>query len=219
MPQMSAPGRIITVVGAESTGKTTLVRELTRILRARGIDAVMVGEALREVCEREGRTPRVDEQMAIAQVQTERIAAAARAHALVLADTSALMTAVYSDYIFGDTSLYPQAERDHAQAAMTLLTALDLPWVADGIIRDGPHVREPADALIRQALRRAGVPYAVVSGQGVARIAQALAAIDSVLDEPQRQARLAAAGARWRWFCDNCDDGECEQHWLPRGAG
>ncbi|HIV72997.1 MAG TPA: ATP-binding protein [Candidatus Aquabacterium excrementipullorum] len=215
---MSQAGRIITITGAESTGKTTLVRELTRILQSRGLKAMMVGEALRDFCDEHGRTPRVDEQQAIAREQTRRIAKAALDNDVVLADTSALTIAVYSDYIFADTSLYAEAEQDHAQAAMTLLTALDLPWVEDGIIRDGPHVREPVDALIRRALARSGAPYAVVSGQGIGRIERALSVIESVLDAPARQVRLASGGGRWKWFCENCDDGECEQHWLPRAS-
>jgi len=212
---MSHASQLIVLLGAESTGKTTLARELTRILSSRGLDAVMVPEALRLFCDRIGRTPLAHEQAGIAAEQTRSIEAARAEHQIVLADTSALTIAVYSDYLFDDQSLYTQAERDQAQASMTLLTSLDLAWTADGLQRDGPHVREPVDALIRSALQRIDQPYAIVAGQGVLRIQHALSAIEHLLDAPQRQAR-AAMSPRWRWFCDNCDDGECEQHWLPR---
>ncbi|MGC4060065.1 MAG: ATP-binding protein [Aquabacterium sp.] len=212
---MTGASQLITLLGAESTGKTTLARELSRILASRGLDAVMVPEALRLFCDRTGRTPLPHEQASIAAEQTRLIDAAHAEHHIVLADTSALTIAVYSDYLFDDQSLYAQAERDQAQSSMTLLTSLDLAWTADGIIRDGPHVREPVDALIRSALQRIGQPYAIVAGQGVARIQHALSAIEHLLDTPAREIR-AASSPRWRWFCDNCDDGECEQHWLPR---
>lgn len=217
MAGLSSPGQIVAIVGAESTGKSTLVRELMRVLSARGLSVTVVTEALRDFCDLHGRTPRADEQAAIAAEQTRRIAEAAQSHRLVLADTTALMIAVYSDLIFQDTSLYAQAERDHTQATMTLLTALDLPWVQDGLIRDGPQVRLPVDNLVRQSLQRMGVPYAVVAGVGVARVQRALEAVEHLLDAPARQAK-AGQGTRWRWFCENCDDGECEQHWLPRAA-
>jgi nicotinamide riboside kinase len=207
--------QLITLLGAESTGKTTLARELVRILASRGLDAVMVPEALRLFCDQAGRTPLPHEQAGIAAEQTRLIETARTQHQIVLADTSALTIAVYSDYLFDDRSLYAQAERDQARSSMTLLTSLDLAWTADGIIRDGPHVREPVDALIRSALQRIGQPYAIVAGQGVARIQHALSAIEHLLDTPAREIR-AASSPRWRWFCDNCDDGECEQHWLPR---
>ena len=73
-----ATGSVIAVLGAESTGKTELARALAARLQQRGITTTLVGEYLREWCEREGRTPRPDEQAAIAAKQTRRIAEAAR---------------------------------------------------------------------------------------------------------------------------------------------
>jgi len=207
------PGQVIALLGAESTGKTTLARELTRVLAARSLDAVMVPEALRLFCDQQGRTPLQHEQAMIAAEQTRQIKLARQAHRIVLADTTALMTAVYSEHIFHDPSLYAQALVDHAQVQSTLLMSLDLAWTADGLQRDGAHVREPVDGLIRSALQGAGQGYAVVAGHGTARVDHALSVIEHLLDEPARQQRSAGA-PRWRWFCDNCDDGECEQHWL-----
>jgi hypothetical protein len=64
----------------------------------------------------------------------------------VVADTTPLMTAVYSHMLFDDDSLYPMALAHQALYDSTLVTGLDLPWVADGLQRDGPHAREPVDA-------------------------------------------------------------------------
>ena len=208
--------RVIGVVGAESTGKTLLVKELARTLRERGLQVAVVPEALRLFCEREGRTPRVDEQIAIAQAQTQRIAEACERHEVVLADTTALMTAVYSEVVFGDTSLHEMALADHARCDLTLLTALDLPWVPDGIHRDGPVVQRRVDDCLRALLNQGAVAHALVMGKGLRRQANALASIEHLLEAPERQRRQS--GGRWRWFCDNCDDGECEQHWLTRAA-
>lgn len=204
---------VIALLGAESTGKTTLAREVTRVLTGRGVDAVMVPEALRDFCVQHDRTPLQHEQMAIAAEQTRRIHEAAQRHSVVLADTTALTIAVYSEYIFNDLSLYEAALQDHAQADLTLLTSLDLGWTADGTIRDGPHAQEPVDHLIRLALQNHQFPYNVVAGRGVARVQHALSAIEHLMDAPQRRLR-AATSPLWRWYCDNCDDGECEQHGL-----
>jgi nicotinamide riboside kinase len=118
---------VIGIVGAESSGKTQLAQALRTRLAAEGLPAALIGETLREFCEQQRRTPRMAEQAAIAAEQTRRIAAAALGHAAVVADTTALMTAVYSELVFGDASLYAMAEQAHRRCDLTLLTALDLP--------------------------------------------------------------------------------------------
>ena len=180
---MSQHGRVVAVLGAESTGKTALAGSLASSLAQRGEKVAVVGEWLREFCDRHGRTPRRDEQRAIAAEQTRRVDAAAAAGGLVIADTTALMIAVYSDIVFGDAGLYAEAEAEQRRYGLTLLTELDLPWRADGLQRDGPHVRAPVDSLVRAALARAGVPFVSVGGNGDARSAAALAAIDAWCSE------------------------------------
>ena len=212
---MAERGFVIAIVGAESTGKTTLAAGLTQALLADSVNTVMVPEVLREFCDDRGRTPYPHEQIGIAQDQTLRMVQAAQVHDVVVVDTTALMTAVYSDHLFNDQSLYAQALIDHAFADLTLLTALDLPWQADGLQRDGAHVREPVDNLIRQHLVSTRLAFSVVAGQGAHRLDQALLALRQSRSAAQR-AKDHAGRPRWRWVCEKCDDGDCEQHWLPR---
>ena len=204
---------VVALLGAESTGKTTLSNELGAALRAQGHTVAVVPEYLREFCHHRGRTPRQDEQRGLADEQMHRIGSAAQLHDIVIADTTALMIAVYSDHVFGDTSLYPQAEAAHAECALTLLTALDLPWLPDGLQRDGPQVREPVDALVRAALARAGLPYSVIFGGGAHRLQAALACVQRALAPPP----AVAEAARWHWFCERCGDARCERQRLPIG--
>ena len=206
------PGCVIAVLGAESTGKTALAGAIAERLAAEGATVTRVDEYLREWCNREGRTPRPDEQADIAAEQARRIDAAA-ALGIVVADTTALMTAVYSDLLFDDHALYASALAAQGRYAVTLLTALDIPWVADGLQRDGPHVREPVDAKVRAALSRGGIAYTVVHGSGDERLANAWSAINSIA----RSAGGTGAGARfglkkpaWTWACDKCSDPDCE---------
>ncbi len=206
----AAPGFVVALLGAESTGKTTLALALRDALAAEGCAVAVVAETLREFCDDQRRTPRRDEQQAIADEQTRRIDAAAREHAVVIADTSALMIAVYSDQVFGDTSLYPFAQAAHARCDLTLLTALDLPWRADGLQRDGPQVRAPVDAKVRAALARADIAYSVVFGSGAARLAAALACVRRALAPPA--AARDDGSARWQWHCERCGEPACERH-------
>lgn len=210
-------GFVIALLGAESTGKTTLALALRDALAKHGHDVAVVPEYLREFCDLHRRTPRPDEQRAIADEQTRRIETAATAHAIVVCDTSALMIAVYSDQVFGDTSLYPRAQDAHARGCdLTLLTALDLPWQADGLQRDGPQVREPVDAKVRAALQRAAITYSVVFGHGEVRTDAALACVQRALAPPP--APDTDANPRWHWHCERCGDANCERHRiLPAG--
>jgi nicotinamide riboside kinase len=178
---MKCAGFVIAFLGAESTGKTTLCAQTAAALSARGLQVVQVTEALREFCIQHARTPRQGEQMGIAREQARRIEAAAEAAEIIVADTSALMIAVYSDFVFADRSLYAFAEGAQRRIDLTLLTALDLPWQADGLQRDGAHVQAAVDAMVRGALERIGAPFDVVSGSGPSRLATALASIDRAL--------------------------------------
>lgn len=220
----------IAVVGAESTGKTTLAAALAAALAQDGRRRVAwVPEVLREWCARAGRTPAAHEQAAIARAQHARIEEAAAAHEIVVSDTTALMTAVYSRIVFGDRSLDAMAVELHRTVHATLLTALDLPWVPDGLQRDGPQVQRPVDDALRELLRVHRLPYSVVGGTGDARLAQALAAVARLAaqgpgDAPgapaPRHGLFTALGddeaaARRRWRCECCVP-EAEQALMRR---
>jgi HTH-type transcriptional regulator, transcriptional repressor of NAD biosynthesis genes len=216
----SAPAaRCIALLGAESTGKTELALALTQHLRALGHAVECVPEYLRTWCNEQGRTPVRAEQTPIALTQSRRITTAMQdvgPKGMVVADTTALMTAVYSDYVFQDTSLYAQALADHAQqSSHTLLLACDLPWVADGIQRTGAHIRSSVDSLLRQHLSASGIPFSVIYGHGPARLRHALTALQ--LDAVSSDITKATASAsdtkprvQWQWLCDRCSDADCE---------
>jgi nicotinamide riboside kinase len=163
------------------------------------------------------------EQPAIADEQARRIDAAAADHALVIADTTPLMTAVYQRLVYDDRSLDAAALRWQRRCQLTLLTALDLPWQADGLQRDGPQVRAPVDSALRELLGQGELPYAVVTGTGPRRLESALDAIGAALrhlraprDGLQRRLQLrdadrAASESAWRWVCKHCDAPDCER--------
>jgi nicotinamide riboside kinase len=199
---------IIALLGAECTGKSSLAHALAVHLQSLGRDAVAVNEYLREWCEVHQRTPLQHEQLHIANTQQARIEAAAAQHSIVIADTTALMTAVYSEYVFNDASLYPAALVKQRAVAMTLVTGLDMPWQADGVQRDGAHVQQQVDQLLRKVLDAAQIPYQVVYGLGDARL---LNAIDSIAScSAFTWARASKSSKKWVWVCDKCSDPECE---------
>lgn len=173
---------LIAILGAESTGKTTLAQDLAHALHHQfALRAIWVPEWLRTWCAQEGRTPALNEQQAIARQQTARIEAAISTHDVVVCDTTAIMTAVYSQLLFGDRSLEPLALKAHQSMHLTLVTDLDIAWQADGLQRDGPHVREPVDRALCDLLTRHLIPWSRVSGSGPQRLSCALAHVQSTL--------------------------------------
>lgn len=220
--QLETKSLKIAILGAESTGKTELTRQLAAHFAADGLaegrPVLLVPEFLREWCNTQSRTPRPDEQLGIATEQARRVDASPQ-HAILIADTTPLMIAIYSDMLFDDQSLYDMALAHQRSYDLTLVTGLDLPWVADGLQRDGPHVREPVDALIRAALARGKIDYQVVYGTGDVRLANALRCIEAFkqVRQPATNTTGSSAAAtgevkqsRQTWVCERCSDPECE---------
>lgn len=211
-PQHACAPLRVAIVGAESTGKSVLAYALADTLAGElGLRCAVVDEYLREWCVRQDRTPRIEEQQEIALEHARRIDAAATQPGVevVLCDTTPLMVSVYSDLLFDDRSLDAIARACQRSMDITLLTSLDIPWVPDGLQRDGPHVRPPVDARVRARLVDWGVPWSVVSGTGEARTTAAADALRPLLRQRLEGAApspAASGEARLRWYCDDCDD-------------
>jgi nicotinamide riboside kinase len=177
---LNSEPRLICIIGAECTGKTTLAQALTT--RMGGLS---VPEYLRHFTEVQSRTPNRHEQLSILQEQVDQETAAleiARQQpcAWVFCDTAPLLTAIYSDCVFADTSLYPQAHCLHARYTLTLLMEPDIPWVADGLQRDGVSQRAVVHARIERALAERAWPYVRIAGSKAQRLLSAEKAVLSV---------------------------------------
>jgi nicotinamide riboside kinase len=208
----------IAVLGAESTGKTTLAQGLSEALAAQtALRTAWVPEALRQWCDNTGRTPLAHEQASILRMQHQAIEEAASTHAVVVCDTTGLMTALYSQVIFSDTSLLARAVALHRRMACTLVLTPDLPWVADGHQRDGPVMQQRVQLALLALLRTERLPFVEVAGSGSSRLAHALAAVLPLLSDMQKASarqELAASGKglftrsksgdSQRWQCGCC---------------
>lgn len=135
----------ITVLGGECSGKTTLANDLGELL-----DALVIPEELRTFVDRHGRTPTQDEQVHIMVAQRAAIDAAQATNTdrWIISDPSPAMTAIYSQLYFADDSLWQRARADLAATDYVFWCDIDLPWIADGLHRDGPHMRRAAHRAI-----------------------------------------------------------------------
>lgn len=216
---------VIALLGAECTGKSILATALSqRLAQDTGLRVTAVPEWLRAWCQAHQRTPQRDEQLGIAATQDAWIEAAASSHDVVVADTTSLMTAVFSRFYFQDPTLMEAAVAWHARhVTHTLLLAPDLPWQADGVQRDGAHVQAPVHGLLREALSLNDIAWSLVGGAGSARLEAALDAVapwvrplraprGGLFSRLQERNREPAART---WRCDRCDDPACEHALRP----
>lgn len=165
--------RRIAVLGAESSGKSTLCTAL-----ARRYGTVWVPEYLREFVDTHARVPFEADQIGIARTQRAREdAAAAQANAFLFCDTTPLMTALYSRVYWGrvDAALVQlAATHDYA---LTLVTAPDTPWIPDGLMRESEEVRQQVFAMLVDELDARGVRFVLVEGDLPHRLRQVEAAL------------------------------------------
>jgi len=196
--QAGARKRRVALLGAPGTGKTTLAAQLAAHLCASGLAAVAVPDPSRE----RGFAPGAEERLASAREHERRVDAALVAADLVVADAPALMAAIHAGTLSDDDALLRFAIERQRRYDLSLLTGLDLACTPDGAAQ--------VDALVRDQLQRAQVPYQVVYGQGAQRLQSALQALAAAgwLPQPPRAER--ARGTAWVWTCEKCSDPACE---------
>jgi HTH-type transcriptional regulator, transcriptional repressor of NAD biosynthesis genes len=169
----------IVVVGAESTGTTTLARAL-----AEHYDTAWVPEYGRRVSEERlpAGVPWSDADFeAIARRQQHAEDEAARtAGPVLICDTDALATCVWQERYLGRSTRAVEELAASRRCALYLLTADDIPFVQDGL-RDGEHLRGWMTRRFRERLAARPEPHVVVGGDHARRLAEAVAAVDEIV--------------------------------------
>lgn len=186
---LEAPARAwyalrVCVVGAESTGTTTLAQAL-----ARHYETVWVPEYGREYSSlkqlRGDARWTSDEFVLIAGEQKTREERAAReAHRVLICDTNAFATALWHRRYVGHDDERVRAATSDARCDLYLLTGDEIPFVHDGL-RDGEHLRSDMHRWFEEALRAQATPWLLLRGSLEARLAEATGAIDALLQHPR----------------------------------
>ena len=173
----------VAVLGAESTGKTTLCRDLAAHFGSPWVPEYM-RTYLQAKWDNEQLTCTWDDLLPIAQGQielenklAEQVAQMSNNHLYLFSDTSLFELMVYSNWYYGDC---PEAL---TKAALThhydliLLTDIDTPWVADDL-RDSPHQREEISAYFAHQLTIHNKSFRTISGSRDERVQQVAKLLD-----------------------------------------
>ena len=169
----------VCVVGAESTGTTTLANALADHLQTSRVE-----EYGREYSEYKLRANdpewRSEEFVSIAKEQARREDMAAReANRVLVCDTNAFATVLWHRRYMGTDSQAVEAVAARGRCDLYLLTGDEILFVQDGL-RDGEHVRQEMHSWFEQALSRQPVPWRLVRGTPQERMGKALAAINGL---------------------------------------
>jgi NadR type nicotinamide-nucleotide adenylyltransferase len=173
--------RRVCVLGAESTGTTTLAQDLAGHYRC-----TWVPEYGREYCEQRPAPIHwhTEDFVHIATRQQADEDRAARAGGrLLVCDTDALATAVWHERYLGTRSTEVEQLAGARSYALYVLTGDDIPFVQDGT-RDGEHVRAWMTGRFREVLAARTEPWIEVHGTRVERLATATRRIDILLAQP-----------------------------------
>ncbi|MCL5126950.1 MULTISPECIES: AAA family ATPase [unclassified Algibacter] len=177
------PSNCVKVVlfGPESTGKTTLSRQL-----ARYYNSVWVPEFARDYLQdkwnNERKTCEIADLLPIARGQMKlENDLAKKTDTVLICDTDLLETKVYSEaYYLG--SCDPDLEKYALENTYDLyfLTYIDTPWEADDL-RDKPERREAMFKAFEDELVKNKRPYVLLKGDMKTRLETAIKYIDNLL--------------------------------------
>lgn len=203
-PVRGGLARRVVLVGAESTGKSTLAQELAEALARRGgahaltrwvpeygraYTARKIAAAVAEAA-LEGKPPPSMpdlvwtsgdfEEVARVQAELEDTAACAGGPVLI-ADTDVFTTALWHERYMRSRSAVVEAWAAERRPALYLLTHHDdVPFIQDGL-RDGDAIRAWMTGRFEELLKADGRPFIALRGGRAERRDQALAAIDDLL--------------------------------------
>jgi nicotinamide riboside kinase len=166
----------IVVTGSESTGKTTLAREL-----AVHFGAIWVPEQARVYAERVKRPLTAED---VAPIASEQIAAedAAQAEAVrrkvhwMFLDTDLLSTVVYARHYYQTCPAWIEAEAKARLGELYLVADVDVPWASDSV-RDQPQSRDALHLGFQTVLSEFNARKCLVRGLGEGRLAAAVRCI------------------------------------------
>jgi NadR type nicotinamide-nucleotide adenylyltransferase len=165
----------VVVTGSESTGKTTLAKQL-----AEHFQTVWVPEFGRGyVAAHAGPLTAADfDPIARGQAASEDSAYRSAPRSLVILDTDLLTTEVYADHYFGSCPAWVRKAVRERLGHLYLLTAPDVPWIPDPGQRDRGDRRDEMHTLFDGALRRHGARAVRIAGSWTERFRIAVAAVE-----------------------------------------
>lgn len=169
----------IVILGAESTGTTTLSRDLAATLRVPWVPEV--GRYYTESILTTDNAWNDSDFYRIGRLQQayER-EIAARSDGVIICDTNAVATELWQRRYMSRTTAEMSRIAARDKADLYIITGDEIPFVQDGI-RDGEHIRHRMHRWFITHIKKTGVPYLVVTGTPEERLASAARATREII--------------------------------------
>lgn len=171
----------IVIVGAESTGTTTLARDLADALNAPWVPEI--GRYYTESILTTDKAWCDDDFYRIGKLQqTYEAEMAKRSNGTVVCDTNAVATELWQRRYMGRTTKAMHAIAAQDKADLYIVTGDEIPFVQDGI-RDGEHIRHRMHRWFITHIKKTGIPYLIVSGTPEQRLHSAYRASRKIIQK------------------------------------
>lgn len=158
----------IVITGPESTGKTTLAKQL-----AAHFKTSFVPEYARYYLSNLGRPYQEDDLLEIAKGQLEwQNDPQYHGPTVQICDTGFLVLKIWSEYKYGQCHPWILQQYYDHQPDLYLLCDIDLPWQFDPL-RENPNERVTLMNIYRKELENSGCQFVEISGQEEERFIQA----------------------------------------------
>lgn len=169
----------IALFGPESTGKTTLAKQLADYYETEWVPE-FARDYLQEKWEENQHICVADDMLPIAYgqvaLENKKLTSAKK---YLFSDTNLMVTKVFSEMYYGFCDpLLNEAALEH-DYDLFFLTDIDVPWEKDDI-RDTPDGRESVFSVFKQTLIDTKKPFITLSGNKESRLAKATSIIDAL---------------------------------------
>jgi NadR type nicotinamide-nucleotide adenylyltransferase len=166
----------IVITGPESTGKTTLAKQLAKLFNGQYLP-----EFAREYVENLPHHYTYEDVETIANAQVEQyLATKSSSDRLFFFDTWLIITKVWFNWVFSRTPEWLDDQIRNCPIDLFLLCRPDLPWEADPVRENGGENRLKLFDQYRNELNQYGFKFVEIGGRDEVRLQCAIDAINNI---------------------------------------